>query len=147
MSPLHFLAATAGVTLVAWVIHRLLRRRHRRFLRHLAAQWKFRFVEADLFHLAGRIGGRFPVAGAADLRVFDVLYCSLDNSHCYVFTAEFCVPADGVARQRLAAAFSEPRETSGQDGIGPVFVADEDLALIDQYRSLYERHHGRPQSG
>lgn len=143
MSPLQFLAATAGVTLLAWVIHRLSRRRHRRFLRHLAAQWKFRFVEADLFHLAGRIRGRFPVAGTADLRVFDVLYCSLDNSHCYVFTAEFCVPADGVARQRLAAAFSEPREAPGQGVGGPVFVADQDLPLLEQYRALHERHIGQ----
>src|SRR5688500_11160818 len=93
------------------------------------------YSPADQLRVAARVARYFPVPGAADLHVSDVIYGTEKDRHRYVFTAEFTT---GLvrARRRLArvAAFSEPRDRT--EPPGPVVLAPEGGSLLDQYRHL-----------
>src|SRR5688500_15740566 len=87
--PLLLLASLLALTALALVVRKILRPAIKRRLRRFANDWKMRYVERDLFHLAPRIATVIPVPGAADLRVIDVLYASEGDTHRYLFTAEY----------------------------------------------------------
>jgi hypothetical protein len=89
----------------------------------------------DQLKLGSRIASQFPVPGAANLRVTDLIYGTERARHRYVFTAEFTVGV--VHRKRRivrAAAFVEAREAS--EDAGELTLAPADLPLAEQYRRL-----------
>jgi hypothetical protein len=75
-NPLALLSVLAGVTVLAVMVEASSRRRRRKALRDLAAEWKMTYSPTDRLRLLPRIAERFPVAGAADLEVSDVIYGS-----------------------------------------------------------------------
>jgi hypothetical protein len=81
------------------------------------------------------------VPGSADVVVCDVIYGIEDGFHRYLFSVEYTV---GVirAKRRIVrvATFREPREHSDTSTPAALELADESLPLIDQYRTLHERH-------
>jgi hypothetical protein len=136
-TPLIFLASLLALTALAALAHRLLRRRHRKRLRRLAADCGMQYVPLDLFDLPRRIGRAFPVPGAADLHVQDVIYATHGQRHRYVFTAEYTV---GVTDQHHRVAqvmtFCEPVEGASPSNRSPLAAAPQYLSLLEQYQYL-----------
>src|SRR5947208_16791717 len=130
--PLTFLASTLMVTLVAYVAHLLFRHRAAARVRRLAAQWQMNYSETDRFQLTPRVAERFPVAGASDVRVTDLIYRRDDDDRFrYYFTVHYTA---GVIRtkRRLcrAATFSEPRDphaAAAPAGWSPLRLAPDNL--------------------
>ena len=135
-NPLLFLAALVFITAFSFLTHRLIRSRHKRRVRAIAAEWGMRYAQADLFQLASRVAGRLPVPGAADIRVLDIVYATQGDCHRYVFTVEYTRGVtDYLRREARAATFTDPCEGTRKPP-DQVICAPADLPLIDQYRHL-----------
>jgi hypothetical protein len=145
MSPFEKLALTCGFIAAAFAVELIARRRWRRALRRLAAEWKMNFGAVDTLKLTERVARHFPVPGAARLHVTNVIY-GADKSdperYRYVFTAEFTL---GVVRtkRRLVrvGSFAEPKARDRAAGrahhaTAPVVLAPGNLSLLAQYRHL-----------
>jgi hypothetical protein len=141
MTPLVFLASTLALSLVAFVVHRVLRHRRRKLLRRMAAQWRMRYSAPDLFHITERIANDFPVAEATDLRVLDVIYGTGGGRHRYLFTAEYNLGrADRHKRTASAGTYCEPLDPAKGSPPTPLVLAPSELELLEQYAWLHERH-------
>lgn len=139
MAPLVFLAAMTGLTAVAWMIHAAVRSGQRRALRRLAGQWQMRYSERDLFHIGQRIAEIFPVAGAADVRVMDLIYGTQGQRHRYLFTAQYTAgEVHDQRREERAMTFCESMEGGGACDRSPLVLGEEGYELVEQYRRLGE---------
>ena len=137
ISPAVFLGALMALTGVAALIERISRHRRTRALRSLAAQWRMTYSPHDLLRIAPRIASVFPVPGAADVYVVDLIYGTKGDEYRYVFTAEYTTGViRGKRRQVRAATFCEPRGRDGDQSPQPVSLAPGDLPLLEQYRRL-----------
>jgi len=73
------------------------------------------FAPGDRLRLARRIVGRFPVPGAASISVRDLLYCTADSRHQYLFTVDYTMGViRGKVGQSRVAGFSEPVSRGGR---------------------------------
>jgi hypothetical protein len=139
MSPASFLALTIGITAAALAAQMLVRRRRRRALRELARVWDMHYSAGDRFRLAARVAERFPVPGAADLRVNDLIYGNEDELYRYIFSAEY---TEGVIRSkrrvRRVMTFTEPKGRSDATKWSTFVLADKEKPLVDQYKELRE---------
>lgn len=135
MSPLGLLGLAIGLALVAAIGQRVSHRHRRKTLRALAAGWNMNYAQNDSLGLTPRIAGNFPIPGAADLVINDLIYSTDRMTYRYIFTAQFTV---GVVhrKRRLSrvATFTEPRE--GNDSDIDLSLAPEELDLVEQYRRL-----------
>ncbi len=124
MSPLIFLAMVIGLLAAAWVAYPRWLERRRRRLQLLAGEWGMQFCAEDRFGLTRRVVENFPVCGAVDVRVVDLIYCSEGNCHRYIFTAEY---TEGVVRtKRRVRRAGMVVESRGQEIAGsglPVALA------------------------
>ena len=133
-SPALFLYAMIAVSAAAWLAHVLVCRAREKSLRQLAAQWQMSYVRGDLFNLARRLRGHFPVEGIHDLRVVDLIYGSEGERHRCIFTAEYtCVGQPQPRRRARVACVWEAREAESGGRITPQ-LAPADLGLLEQYR-------------
>jgi hypothetical protein len=135
MSPAVLLALSVSVTAGAAVASRAIGYRRRRRLRRLAAKWGLRYSAGDRFRLAGRLAEPFPIPGAADLRVIDLMYGLGQDCYRYIFTADFTI---GLVRtkhrvQRIVH-FSEPRSRAAQETAPCIELAPAEFSLMEQYR-------------
>src|SRR4029434_5757501 len=131
MRALIFFAVMVGLTGATWLFQRARQRQQKRELKDLAAEWGVRFTPGDPFHLAERLVRDFPIPGAADLRVLDVIYATQGDRHRYVFTVEY---TRGVVehhrREARAMTFCEPREgavSAGAHGCPNLIAGPERL--------------------
>jgi hypothetical protein len=134
MSPAAFLALSVSVTAGAAIANRLTGYRRRRRLRRAAAQWNLHYSAGDRFRLLRRLAERFPVPGAADVRIGDLMYGVRQDHYQYIFTADFTI---GLVRtkhriQRIIH-FSEPRDRSAP-ALPHIELAPAALPLLEQYR-------------
>jgi hypothetical protein len=140
MSPASFLALTIGITAAALAAQMLVRRRRRRALRELARVWDMHYSPGDRFRLAARVAERFPVPGAADLRVNDLIYGNEDELYRYIFSAEY---TEGVIRSkrrvRRVMTFTEPKGRSDATKWSAFVLAEKEKPLVDQYKELREK--------
>lgn len=141
MTPLLYLLLTLAVLIGAVLVDQTIRRRRHRALADLARQWRMHFISRDVFQMTRRCAPRFPIPGAADLRITDLIYGIEGDSHRYIFSAEFTL---GVVRSRKrdrrVGCCREPRAHSNPDEpTTEIELADADLSLIEQYRQLYHR--------
>src|SRR5438067_9373386 len=97
MLPLTFLAAMLALTLVAYFGHALLRHRTASALRRLAVERRVHYSATDRFQITPRVVVGFPIPGASDLRVLDLLYHAEGDRYHYVFTIEYTL---GVVRTK-----------------------------------------------
>lgn len=140
MPPVLFLSLLIALTGAVGGLHLIIRHRQKGELRRLANEWQMRYTEADLFNLGLRIAGQFPVVGASDLRVLDLIYGSEGSRHRYLFTAEFTTGVgDQYRRQRRAMTFCDPVETGSAQGPSPLLFGPAELAIVEQYRQLRQR--------
>ena len=137
ITPVALLIVAIWLTGVAWAVDLVARRRRAQRLRRLAAEWGMTYNPLDRLQLARRAGPHFPVIGAADLRVSDVIYGSDKGRYRYVFTAAYTVGTTGPKRRLVrAATFTEPRGRDTSASAGPVVLAPGEGSLVDQYRRL-----------
>jgi len=135
-NPLTILGIMAALTGLAGAIELVSRRRRRRELRRLAAQWRMNYSPRDRLRVAARLAGRFPVAGAADVHVTDLIYGSEGDQYCYIFTAEYSVGVVRGKRRCVSIAGFTEHKSRQQPACGPVTLAPADLPLLDQYQRL-----------
>jgi len=137
MTPLDVLSFTVCATAVAVAAEAAVARRRRKALRRLAAEWRMTYSRSDTLRLAPKVARGFPIPGAANLRVTDVIYGIDHERYRYVFRAEFTT---GTVRskRRVArvATFSEPRDRQRAQATPSVTLAPENGKLVDQYRHL-----------
>ena len=143
ITPAQFLAMVLLITAAAGLTRVIVRRRHVQRLRTLAGKWKMHFSADDRFRLATKIAPRLPVAGAAGIRVVDLLYGIEEENYRYVFAAEYTT---GVLRTktgvRRVATFCEPRDPTAPHELPPdckLDFAPEELPLVQQYQHLLEK--------
>jgi len=133
MSPLEFLGLTIGITAGSAMAQRIARRRWQRSIRQLASSWQMNYAARDQWLLAPRVAAAFPVLGAANIRIIDVIYSTDRQTHRYVFTAEYTLGVVNRKRRLLrAASFSEPRQAAESEA-ARLILAPSDLSLRDQY--------------
>jgi hypothetical protein len=140
MSPASFLALTIGITAAAMAAQMIVRHRRRSSLRELARVWDMHYSPGDRFRLAARVAERFPVPGASDVRVNDLIYGNEDELHRYIFSAEY---TEGVIRSkkrvRRVVTFTEPKGRSDATKWSAFVLADKEKPLVDQYKELREK--------
>ena len=153
MFPLTFLGTMLALTALAVGFNLLARARRRAKLSKLAAQWGMRYVGRDPFHLAAKVSAQFPLPGAADVTIIDLIYGSEPGRHRYLFTVHY---TQGVVRaknrRRRVATFSEPRDAEGAEmnegsGVGALLLAPENLSITQQYVHLREMLAGAEVAG
>jgi hypothetical protein len=143
MLPLTFLSAMLCLCALAVLVNMLVRRQLGQALKRLGGEWGMRYTETDVFGLAPRVAQRFPVPGASDLRVVDLLYRIEGDRHRYLFTTEY---TQGVIRTkhrlRCVVTFTEPRDPIGAEAAASssaLVLAAEELPLVEQYMQLADR--------
>jgi hypothetical protein len=145
MTPLDVLAFTVCATAAAVAAESIAARRRRKVLRRLAAEWRMTYSRVDSLRLTPKVARSFPIPGAANLRVTDVIYGIDHERYRYVFRAEFTT---GTVRTKKRIArvgtFSEPRDRHRTGGMATVALAPDDGPLVDQYRHLAPAMTPRP---
>jgi hypothetical protein len=137
MTPLDVLSFTVCATAVAVAAEAVVARRRRRVLRRLAAEWRMTYSRSDTLRLAPKVARGFPIPGAANLRVSDVIYGIDHERYRYVFRAEFTTGTiRGKRRVARVATFSEPRDRQRAQATPAVTLAPRGGKLVDQYRHL-----------
>src|SRR5688500_15904276 len=111
MDPAKVFSFTVGSTAVAVLVEFISDRLRRRTLRRLAGEWAMTYSHSDTLRLAPKVARQFPIPGAANLRVSDVIYGIEHDRYRYVFRAQFTT---GTVRTRRrltrVATFAEPRD-------------------------------------
>ncbi|HET6246418.1 MAG TPA: hypothetical protein VFE47_01870 [Tepidisphaeraceae bacterium] len=135
--PAALLIIAVSITFAAAVAERIWIRRYRQRLQKLAGEWGTNYSPHDQFRLTPRVFANFPIPGAANVRVVDVLYYIDHDRYCYIFTAEYTSGiVTGKRRVRRAATLSEPRERAAEAPAAQITLAPANLPLVDQYRKL-----------
>jgi len=139
LSPLRFLAVLVALTAIARLVYVLQRQRQRRALQDLARRWNMHYSPHDRFQLADKVAERFPLPGAAELRVVDLVYGTEGDFYRYLFSAEYTV---GVTRrkhrQRRVVTFREPKGRTTAADWSELILAEPGKAVMEQYESLRE---------
>jgi hypothetical protein len=137
MTPLDVLAFTVCATAVAVAAESIAARRRRRTLRRLAAEWRMTYSRFDSLRLTPKVARSFPIPGAANLRVTDVIYGIDHERYRYVFRAEFTTgTVRSKRRSARVATFSEPRDRQRAAASASVALAPDAGTLVEQYRHL-----------
>jgi hypothetical protein len=135
LPPIDLLIILLLITGIAVAIDRLSREKSRLVYRHLAKEHQMHYSSRDSLRLTPRVAAALPVPGAAAVRVIDLLYCTDESAHHYVFTAEYTLGAIGAkTRVRRAAVFSEPKANESPQLV--IRLAPSNLPLIEQYRAI-----------
>ncbi len=133
---MYFLIAVIVATAAAYLGHVISRAKARHRLHALATELKMAYSPYDRFGLADRVADRFPIPGAASLRISDLLYASNADGYRYIFSAEYTLGViRSKSRVRRVAAFSEPKNKS-EAAWTPIRLAPENLSMEEQYQSL-----------
>ena len=137
MSPTQFLLVMLAIAVAALTGQRAIRWRRGGRLRDLARRENMHYSPRDRFRLSDRVAAHFPICGAADVRVFDLIYGIDEGDYRYVFTVDYTM---GLIRtkQRLrrVGTFREPRGPAGEPAPISLRLAPEELPLIQQYERL-----------
>ncbi|HWE01909.1 MAG TPA: hypothetical protein VG326_05815 [Tepidisphaeraceae bacterium] len=140
MSPAHLFTIVLLITGAAAASEFFLRKVYRKRLQKVADEWGMSYSPLDQLRLTPRVARNFPVAGAANIRVVDLIYGSDCDEYRYVFTAEYTAGVvSGKHRVLRAGTFSEPRDRTGSGGEPLISLASKNLPLIEQYRTLSPR--------
>jgi hypothetical protein len=138
MSPTTFLIGAIAITLIAVIASSVARAFERKLLKQLAASWRMHYSPTDRFRLATRIAERFPIPGAANIRVTDVIYAAEGDAYRYLVTAEYTIGViQAKKRRRLVCTMREPKGSQGK-AFDVLKVADTQCALAAQYLDLFE---------
>src|SRR4051812_14134626 len=104
MPPLLLLLVVSAVTVAASAASALRRKARSGKIAALAAAWSMRFTAEDRFELTPRIAAQFPMPGAADVVIRDVIYRQEPAGFRYLFTVEYTTGVLRTKRRRIGAA-------------------------------------------
>jgi hypothetical protein len=137
MPPLLLLLVVSAVTVAASAASALRRKARSAKLAALAATWSMRFTAQDRFQLTLRIASQFPIPGAADVVIRDLIYRQEAAGFRYLFTVEYTTGVLRTKRRRIGAAMMI--ETGHTPQIfSPVTLAPTDVSLHAQYEWLWQ---------
>jgi hypothetical protein len=137
MSPAGLVSLTVGLTGGAAIAQRIIERKRRRRLRQLASEWRMNFNAGDQLRLAARVAHCFPIPGAANVTVGDVIYGIDGDVYRYIFTAEYTLGVLRTKRRHVrVACFAEPRDRNSPRPPEAVVLAPLQLSLLEQYRAF-----------
>lgn len=152
--PILMLWITIVVTLAAFVVSKVARRRDADKLSGLARQWGMQYSPRDVFHLAPRVAAHLPIIAASDVRIRDLIYgTDPGGGHRCVFSAEYTA---GVVRSKsrhrcvvcivelphqapaepVPGALPEVGQSAMRSPSSLLQIAASDLPLLEQYESL-----------
>jgi hypothetical protein len=135
MPPIDLLILLLLATAIAWATDRWRRSRVHSAYREMAVAHRMHYSPGDPLRLTPRVAARFPVPGAAAVRIIDLLYRTDEQNHHYVFTAEYTLGVVGPKnRIRRTAAFTESK--LGEAAPQPIRLAPAELPLVEQYRRI-----------
>jgi hypothetical protein len=138
MSPIGFLIGAIALTAIAVIASSIARAVERKTLRQLAASWKMHYSPSDRFRLSDRMVQRFPLPGAANIRVTDVIYASEGDSYRYLVTAEYTAGViHAKKRRRMVCMMREAKGSHGRP-FDALTVAKAHGTLAGQYRELFD---------
>ena len=144
MTPQLYLILLVGILLVGVMAGGGWQLRCRRKLRGCAGRWNMHFSGVDRLRLGRRIVEQFPVPGAANISVRDLLYRTAENRHQYLFTVDYTVGAmrGKVGRSRVAG-FSEPvsRGGGGEPARPVLTLAPDHLSGPAAYEHILQTLH------
>lgn len=137
MAPIEMLSLTVGLSGTAALLDMIGRWRRRRSLCSLASKWGMKYSPLDQLRITPTVAHHFPIVGAANLKVTDVIYGMDNDVYRYVFTAEYTTGALRTKHRRVrAASFAEPRERGRSAIAGAIMLGPEGASLLEQYRKL-----------
>jgi len=137
MPPLLLLFVLCAVTVVAAGASAWRRKARSGRLAGLAAGWRMSFTAQDRFDLAARIGPRFPIPGAADIVVRDLIYKPEGSGFRYLFTVEYTVGVTRTKRRKAGAGMVVERCQTPKD-FSEVTLAPAEIGLAEQYEWLWK---------
>lgn len=100
-----------------------------------------RFTAEDRFQLAPRVASGFPIPGAADVLVCDLIYRQEDAGFRYLFTVEYTLGVLRTKRRRTGAGMVVETGVGGE-AFSAVTLAPADLLLQEQYVWLWRTYFG-----
>ncbi|MCC7350846.1 MAG: hypothetical protein IT446_09775 [Phycisphaerales bacterium] len=134
-SPGEFLTAMVGAGALFFAWRLWVRAERRRRLRALAERMGMHFCPADRFRIGPRLPPLLDCVGAADVRVYDVIYGVESERYRYVFAAEFtCGVVYTKRRCRRIVGMIETKDGPSGGSVS-VRIADGQQSLIDQYQA------------
>jgi hypothetical protein len=146
MSPFWvMLAVVVGSAAAAsWAVFR--RRHTQRALRIVAKEHGLHFSPVDRFGLAQNVVGKFPVPGAADPLVTDLIYGRSGGGYQYAFAFHYTLGAVRSKRRLTTiVGVTECRGDNGQSAIQSVCLGPSDLPPAAQYLAVLKQLGGPPQ--
>jgi hypothetical protein len=138
LPPILVLLLLLALTAAAFFTDAFLRKRRAARLAAIAAQWQMRFTAQDPFQLTPRIAAHFPIPGAADVVVRDLVYGQEDTAgrFRYFFTIEYTLGVLRTKRRRVAVGMLLEAGRPETNPFSGVTLAPTDLSLDDQYQWL-----------
>jgi hypothetical protein len=139
LSPIIYLILLLVILFGAVTSDAIVRFARQRKLRAAARKWNMHFAPGDRLRLAKRIIGQFPVPGAANVSVRDLLFRTQDSRHQYLFTVDYTV---GVIRGKVGrsrvAGFTEPVSRGGKTNSMPssLTLAPPNLTGLHAYEHV-----------
>lgn len=142
LPPILVLLLLLVITAAAFVADAYLRRRRAARLAAMAAQWQMRFTAEDPFQLTPRIAAHFPIPGAADVVVRDLVYGQEDTASGrfrYFFTIEYTLGVLRTKRRKIAVGMLVEAGRPETNPFSGVTLAPAELSLQDQYQWLRQQ--------
>jgi hypothetical protein len=141
LPPILVLLLLLVITTAAFLVDAFLRKRRATRLAAMAAQWQMRFTAEDPFQLTPRIAAHFPIPGAADVVVRDLVYgqedAAADSARFrYFFTIEYTLGVLRTKRRRVAVGTLVEAGRPETNPFSGVTLAPAELSLQDQYQWL-----------
>ena len=100
-----------------------------------------RYAADDVLRLAPRLARVFPVPGAADLYVCDVVYRREARGFRYLATIQYTRGVIGAKRRmRQVVTFTESHDANPIDAPASLELAPDNLPLLRQYEQLLQTH-------
>jgi hypothetical protein len=138
MPPLLLLLLLVLLTAVAVLTSAMMRKAASARVAALAASWKMRFTPVDRFQLTRNIATHFPIPGAADVVIRDLVYGE-DASAAglrYFFTIEYTLGILRTKRRRVSAGTLIEAPGTDADRLSAITLAPAKLPLLEQYEWL-----------
>jgi len=138
LPPILVLLLLLAITAAAFLADACLRKRRAARLAAMAAQWQMRFTAEDPFQLTPRIAAHFPIPGAPDVVVRDLVYGQEDAAgrFRYFFTIEYTLGVLRTKRRKIAVGMLVEAGRPETNPFSGVTLAPGELSLQDQYQWL-----------
>ncbi|MDB5319724.1 MAG: hypothetical protein JWN40_1355 [Phycisphaerales bacterium] len=103
----------------------------------MAKTWQMRFTAEDRFQLTPRIAAHFPIPGAADVVVRDLVYGQEEaGRYRYFFTIEYTLGVLRTKRRRVAVGMLLETGRPETNPFSGVTLAPAELSIAEQYEWL-----------